>query len=125
MRAFCCVQHEGTKVAVAGQRRAMGERVGEIRRLLWGGHPNERVFRSWSQGFTFSSREPSALVQLEGGPCAVLAPVQAFILRDMVAAGVISAKDDEWRFTAAVSRDEHLVSAVCSILLQARYFHCR
>lgn len=32
-------------------------------------------------GFEFSEFEPSALVQRQGGPCAVIAPVQAFLLK--------------------------------------------
>jgi hypothetical protein len=43
------------------------------------------------QGFVFSDDEPSALVQYEGGPCAVLAPVQAFILKSMLTS------KDQWR----------------------------
>ena len=35
-------------------------------------------------GFVFADDEPSALVQFEGGPCAVIAPVQAFILKNMI-----------------------------------------
>jgi hypothetical protein len=35
-------------------------------------------------GFHFSADEPTALVQWEGGPCAVLAPVQAFIIKSLV-----------------------------------------
>jgi hypothetical protein len=35
-------------------------------------------------GFHFSKDEPTALVQSEGGPCAVLAPVQAFILKSLL-----------------------------------------
>ena len=33
-------------------------------------------------GFVFSEEETTALVQLEGGPCAVIAPVQAFLLKN-------------------------------------------
>lgn len=32
-------------------------------------------------GFEFSEVEPSALVQKQGGPCAVIAPVQAYLLK--------------------------------------------
>lgn len=35
-------------------------------------NPSLNVFK----GFVFSQTEPSALEQLEGGPCAVIAPVQ-------------------------------------------------
>lgn len=36
-------------------------------------------------GFCFSKDEPTALVQTDGGPCAVIAPVQAFILKSIIA----------------------------------------
>lgn len=35
-------------------------------------------------GFEFSESEPSALVQRQGGPCAVIAPVQAFLLKTIL-----------------------------------------
>uniref|UniRef100_A0A1B0CAC2 Ubiquitin carboxyl-terminal hydrolase MINDY n=2 Tax=Lutzomyia longipalpis TaxID=7200 RepID=A0A1B0CAC2_LUTLO len=51
-----------------------------IRTLLWGSN-DIGIFERWSQGFEFSDQEPSALVQCQGGPCAVIAPVQAFLLK--------------------------------------------
>uniref|UniRef100_A0A1A9X4J8 Ubiquitin carboxyl-terminal hydrolase MINDY n=1 Tax=Glossina brevipalpis TaxID=37001 RepID=A0A1A9X4J8_9MUSC len=56
----------------------------EIRSLLWGPTIRLDVFRRWSQGFEFSDVEPSALVQKQGGPCAVIAPVQAYILKILI-----------------------------------------
>ncbi|KAG4065491.1 hypothetical protein HA402_009052 [Bradysia odoriphaga] len=53
----------------------------DIRLLLWGPNINLDIFRRWSQGFEFSQYEPSALIQKEGGPCGVIAPVQAFLLK--------------------------------------------
>lgn len=35
-------------------------------------------------GFDFSDVEPSALVQKQGGPCAVIAPVQAYLLKIII-----------------------------------------
>lgn len=35
-------------------------------------------------GFSFRPDEPTALIQWEGGPCAVLAPVQAFIIKTLI-----------------------------------------
>ncbi|GAB1601101.1 ubiquitin carboxyl-terminal hydrolase MINDY-3-like [Argonauta hians] len=51
------------------------------RKLLWGNRVKEEVFSRWSQGFVFSEHEATALLQLEGGPCAVIAPVQTYILK--------------------------------------------
>ncbi|EAT35556.1 AAEL012281-PA, partial [Aedes aegypti] len=53
----------------------------DIRQLLWGPSIRPEVFRRWSQGFDFSQHEPSALVQHDGGPCCVIAPVQAYLLK--------------------------------------------
>lgn len=38
----------------------------------------------FGSGFYFSASERSALEQLEGGPCAVIAPVQAFIIKNLL-----------------------------------------
>lgn len=35
-------------------------------------------------GFYFSATEKSALEQAEGGPCAIIAPIQAFILKNLL-----------------------------------------
>ncbi|PVD30192.1 hypothetical protein C0Q70_09454 [Pomacea canaliculata] len=53
-----------------------------LRLLLWGPDLKDEVFSRWTQGFIFSKDETTALVQLEGGPCAVIAPVQAFLLKN-------------------------------------------
>lgn len=41
----------------------------------------------------FSDFEPSALVQFEGGPCAILAPVQAFLLKNLLQKKIT----EDWR----------------------------
>ena len=35
-------------------------------------------------GFIFSEDEPTALLQNDGGPCAIIVPVQAFILKNLL-----------------------------------------
>ncbi|OWF51042.1 hypothetical protein KP79_PYT19576 [Mizuhopecten yessoensis] len=55
--------------------------VQDIRNLLWGSGLKDEIFARWTQGFVFSEDEPTALVQHEGGPCAVIAPVQAYVLK--------------------------------------------
>lgn len=81
------------------------QELGDIKILLWGEVVKADVFKRWSQGmylyfwyafkndannyfivisfkgFEFSDAEPSALLQKQGGPCAVIAPVQAFLLK--------------------------------------------
>ncbi|CAH0548582.1 unnamed protein product [Brassicogethes aeneus] len=61
-----------------------GDIIG-IRNLLWGsGDIRVEIFKRWSQGFYFSENEKSALEQSEGGPCAIIAPVQAYILKNFL-----------------------------------------
>jgi len=52
-----------------------------LKTLVFGQGLKDHVLRRWLQPFKFSSKEPAALVQDEGGPCAVLAPLQAFLLK--------------------------------------------
>lgn len=42
------------------------------------------LFMRRGSGFEFSDVEPSALVQRQGGPCAVIAPVQAYLLKNLL-----------------------------------------
>ena len=66
-------------------------------------------------GFYFSSDENSALVQTEGGPCAVIAPVQAFIVKQLLAESDIST----WHSIKPDKCNELLVKAMTEILAQA------
>ncbi|KAK6617469.1 hypothetical protein RUM43_014478 [Polyplax serrata] len=56
-------------------------RITEVCNILWGNNVTNEIFQRWSQGFVFSRDEPTALVQKAGGPCAVIAPMQAFVLK--------------------------------------------
>ncbi|XP_078394581.1 ubiquitin carboxyl-terminal hydrolase MINDY-3 isoform X2 [Cetorhinus maximus] len=60
----------------------------ELAELVWGKRPNsalsDSVFRRWTQGFVLSQSESTALEQFEGGPCAVIAPVQAYLLKNFL-----------------------------------------
>lgn len=53
----------------------------QLKLQIWGESLKEDVFSRWSQGFIFSDSSPAALLQYEGGPCAVIAPVQAFLVK--------------------------------------------
>lgn len=44
-------------------------------------------------GFVFGEDEPTALLQHGGGPCAVIAPVQAFVLKNLLFS---THKKDDW-----------------------------
>jgi len=57
----------------------------DLKTLIWGTKPVEPdVFKRWSQGFRWSADQPKALVQDFGGPCSIIAPVQAFFLRNLL-----------------------------------------
>ena len=66
---------------------------GDLTHTIWGANFKEDVFERWSQGFLFSKKEKTALVQIHGGPCAVIAPVQAYLLKDLLFTNAI----DDWR----------------------------
>lgn len=106
--------------------------IGDIRTLLWGAAINADTFARWSQGFVFSASEPSALVQHQGGPCAVIAPVQAFVLMQLLNAespeATVTTDSGHGRLLAAgrlaaLSADHCrtlLVQALCTILAKCQ-----
>jgi len=59
-----------------------------VGRLVWGRGAEPGVFQRWLQPIQFSPAEPSALLQRAGGPCAVLAPLQATLLKCALAGGL-------------------------------------
>ncbi|KAK7573919.1 hypothetical protein V9T40_011110 [Parthenolecanium corni] len=84
--------------------------------LLWGNNVQDDTFRRWTQGFSFSPDEPTALVQFEGGPCVVIAPVQAFILKNIITS---RNEDDDWKQADLEDQNNFLVDAFSEILTQA------
>ncbi|EZA49363.1 ubiquitin carboxyl-terminal hydrolase MINDY-3 homolog [Ooceraea biroi] len=91
------------------------ELLRNIKTLLWGATVKEDVFKRWAQGFYFSIDEPTALVQREGGPCAVIAPVQAFILKQLL----LESDVITWKSIKAEKCDRLLVKAMTEIINQA------
>ncbi|KAJ8687407.1 hypothetical protein QAD02_023201 [Eretmocerus hayati] len=89
--------------------------VNEVKSLLWGSTVKEDVFQRWAQGFYFSAHESTALVQAEGGPCAVIAPLQAFILKRLLSEAEVST----WSDIQPDKSDELLVLSMTEILTQA------
>uniref|UniRef100_D6RG90 Ubiquitin carboxyl-terminal hydrolase MINDY n=1 Tax=Mus musculus TaxID=10090 RepID=D6RG90_MOUSE len=75
----------------------MSEVTKELLELVWGTKSSpglsDTIFCRWTQGFVFSESEGSALEQFEGGPCAVIAPVQAFLLKKLL----FSSEKSSWR----------------------------
>uniref|UniRef100_A0A671TR99 Ubiquitin carboxyl-terminal hydrolase MINDY n=1 Tax=Sparus aurata TaxID=8175 RepID=A0A671TR99_SPAAU len=72
----------------------MSELNKEVVDLVWGrpssGGVSASIFRRWTQGFVFSENEHTALEQFEGGPCAVIAPVQVWLNLKLLAIGAKS-----------------------------------
>ncbi|KAA3671650.1 ubiquitin carboxyl-terminal hydrolase MINDY-3/4 [Paragonimus westermani] len=87
--------------------------LSELNKRIWGkAETDPAIFRRWCQGFYFSSAEPTALIQDGGGPCAILAPVQAVILRDLLFSKKQSLTDlDGGLFTPYVF-DQRLLSGL-------------
>ena len=53
--------------------------------LLFGSNPNPEDVDRWkSQGWTMSQEIPFVIHQSHGGPCGILAPVQAFLLKKLI-----------------------------------------
>uniref|UniRef100_A0A8B9RDI9 Ubiquitin carboxyl-terminal hydrolase MINDY n=1 Tax=Astyanax mexicanus TaxID=7994 RepID=A0A8B9RDI9_ASTMX len=91
----------------------MSELNREVVELVWGKQStgsgvSASLFRRWTQGFVFSETERSALEQFEGGPCAVIAPVQAFLLKNIL----FNTESSNWRDIS----EEQQRTALCSTL---------
>ncbi|KAF2905796.1 hypothetical protein ILUMI_00391 [Ignelater luminosus] len=86
-----------------------------IKHLLWGPDIKHEIFKRWSQGFYFSTNEKSALEQAEGGPCAIIAPMQAFILKKLLAD--YNGLSFRYSITEEIQHTV-LIHALCEILQQ-------
>jgi len=78
--------------------------------------PGKQLPDSWKQGLFFAGYQPYGIQQVEGGPCGVLAAIQAFLLRALLE----SSNGDPaaiLRVPEAV-RQEALISAVCEVLFR-------
>lgn len=102
------------KITMSAGSTTLEQELARTRRLLWGESVKEDVFRRWAQGFHFSSDEPSALIQLEGGPCAAIAPVQGFLLEILLSETPGHSLQD----LTPEKCNSLLVRAVCAIISQ-------
>ncbi|XP_055285274.1 ubiquitin carboxyl-terminal hydrolase MINDY-3 isoform X3 [Moschus berezovskii] len=100
----------------------MSELTKELMELVWGTNSSpglsDTIFCRWTQGFVFSESEGSALEQFEGGPCAVIAPVQAFLLKKLL----FSSEKSSWRDCPAALAVEELGFERFHALIQKRSF---
>ncbi|XP_077453825.1 ubiquitin carboxyl-terminal hydrolase MINDY-3 isoform X1 [Stigmatopora argus] len=91
----------------------------EVVDLVWGrptsGAVSASIFRRWTQGFVFSESEHTALEQFEGGPCAVIVPVQAFLLKTLL----FNRDTLNWRHVTEEEQKTLLCSALSEILESA------
>nr|XP_057941152.1 ubiquitin carboxyl-terminal hydrolase MINDY-3 [Doryrhamphus excisus]XP_057941153.1 ubiquitin carboxyl-terminal hydrolase MINDY-3 [Doryrhamphus excisus] len=87
--------------------------------LVWGrpasGGVSDSIFRRWTQGFVFSENEHTALEQFEGGPCAVIVPVQAFLLKSVL----FNRETINWRHMPEEEQKTVLCSTLSEILESA------
>ncbi|XP_017772432.1 PREDICTED: protein FAM188A homolog isoform X1 [Nicrophorus vespilloides] len=86
-----------------------------IKLLLWGNDIKADIFSRWSQGFYFSQNEPSALEQTHGGPCSILAPVQAYIIKNLL---LENETFDSKTSISEAKQNEMLQGALCEIVRQ-------
>lgn len=68
--------------------------IDKLTKIVWGSNLKEENFDRWSQGFIFDSVEKTALVQLSGGPCAIIVAVQAFLLKEFLQSAQL--RDSDW-----------------------------
>ncbi|KAJ8788727.1 hypothetical protein J1605_005023 [Eschrichtius robustus] len=110
---------ESGKPRPARRYPIMSELTKELMELVWGAKSSpglsDTIFCRWTQGFVFSESEGSALEQFEGGPCAVIAPVQAFLLKKLL----FSSEKSSWRDCQEGERKELLCHTLCAILESA------
>ena len=65
------------------------ETLGNVHRVLLG-HDQREMPAAWHGGFTFRQQGlRCGLHQREGGPCGVLAAVQAYVLRELYSAAAV------------------------------------
>lgn len=103
--------------AAGSSHSAVPNALSDIVRVCWGTNVKEDIFLRWTQGFQFSADESTALVQYEGGPCALLAPAQAFILKYIVQN--VDPSSDNWRTIEVEDQNKLLVHAIVEMLKQA------
>uniref|UniRef100_A0A3Q1D1X0 Ubiquitin carboxyl-terminal hydrolase MINDY n=1 Tax=Amphiprion ocellaris TaxID=80972 RepID=A0A3Q1D1X0_AMPOC len=114
-----CWTEEGVPVDLPALKANMSELNKEVVDLVWGrpsgGGVSASIFRRWTQGFVFSENEHTALEQFEGGPCAVIAPVQAFLLKNIL----FNRESSNWRQMSGEEQKTALCSTLSEILESA------
>lgn len=109
-------QPEDAVAAGTSSEQQQHEGLREICQLLWGSSIRQEVFRRWSQGFEFSAGEPAALVQRDGGPCCVIAPVQAYLLKILL----METPGHSFSDLTPDKCKTLLIQAICQILMKCK-----
>ncbi|XP_058443531.1 ubiquitin carboxyl-terminal hydrolase MINDY-3 homolog [Malaya genurostris] len=109
------VAQSSESAGTSGQQQGVQD-LREICQLLWGSSIRQEVFRRWSQGFEFSESEPSALVQRDGGPCCVIAPVQAYLLKILL----METPGHSFNDLTTDKCKALLIQAICQILTKCK-----
>lgn len=109
-------QPEDAAGTASQEQQQQQDQIREIRQLLWGSPIRQEVFRRWSQGFEFSAGEPAALVQRDGGPCCVIAPVQAYLLKILL----METPGHSFSDLTPDKCKTLLIQAICQILMKCK-----
>ncbi|CAM9886479.1 unnamed protein product [Ectocarpus sp. 6 AP-2014] len=108
----------GSSRGLPGRTAVTEVQANGVRELVFG-NPSKRFNDAWrEQGFFFCGEEflRYGLVQAEGGPCGVLAAVQAFVLEDMIFGDCAGC---DWRNPKKSQRERSLTSALSTIIWSA------
>ena len=80
----------------------------------------EDVLRWTSQKFVFSESIPVVLQQVHGGPCGVLAPVQAFIVKELLfGVGTVVSSPDTLKTVSPADMQDILLGVLIGIMSKA------
>lgn len=80
-------QATGKQEAEEKYESVSSDLLGQLDRLLFGANPQPLDVKRWrEQGFNFCAKKDIqfGLKQIYGGPCGILAPVQAFLLKNLL-----------------------------------------
>ncbi|EAR87362.1 hypothetical protein TTHERM_00058740 (macronuclear) [Tetrahymena thermophila SB210] len=87
-----------------------------VRNLLFGNSQKQYLPKSWSQGFILNEQDIFGLVQREGGPCGVIAVVQAYYIKYIL----LQSKIDESLMKKRNVQENCLLAALAEIIYKCR-----
>ncbi|KAL4494059.1 hypothetical protein ABPG72_016015 [Tetrahymena utriculariae] len=87
-----------------------------VRNLLFGNSQKQYLPKSWAQGFIINEQDIFGLVQKEGGPCGVIAVVQAYYIKYIL----LQSKVDESLMKKRNVQESCLLAALAEIIYKCR-----